>query len=54
MVGKGGMPPLGLRGIQHERGQAALPNLELIYLETSSFSIFQLAIRKRSTQNSAL
>jgi hypothetical protein len=39
-VGKGGLPPLTLNGIQAGRGQAALPDLEVIHLEESSFSIF--------------
>src|SRR5882672_11007057 len=33
MVGKGGLPPLGLSGIQRERGQAAVPDHEVFLLE---------------------
>ena len=35
-VGKGGLPPPRLSGIQTERGQAALPNCELFLLKAFS------------------
>jgi hypothetical protein len=33
MVGKGGLSPPGLSGIQRERGQATLPDCEIVILE---------------------
>jgi hypothetical protein len=32
VVGKGGLPPLALNGIQRQRGQATLPNPEILFL----------------------
>ena len=34
VVGKGGLPPLALNGIRRQRGQATLPNPEILFLES--------------------
>jgi hypothetical protein len=36
MVGKGGLPPLSMNATQSKRGQAALPYLKIIFLESLS------------------
>jgi hypothetical protein len=40
-VRKGGLPPPVLKGTRPERGQATLPDLEVIRIDFSSFSIFR-------------